>query len=98
LHIQTMKQYLRAFCNYQHNNWVELLPLAEFANNIPIHRFTLMTPFWGNYNHHSTMQYKPPKDPSFRPQWQADSWMAGGEETHGIHRGNIIDAPERHTK
>jgi transposase InsO family protein len=28
---QTMKQYLRAFCNYEQDNWVELLPLVEFA-------------------------------------------------------------------
>jgi hypothetical protein len=44
------------------------------------------------------MQFKPPKDPSFRSQVQADSWMAGMEETHRIVRENIIQAQERQTK
>jgi len=33
---QTLEQYLRIYCNYQQDNWSELLPLAEFAyNNAP---------------------------------------------------------------
>jgi transposase InsO family protein len=35
---QTMDQYLRALCNYEQDNWVELLPLAEFAYNNSVHR------------------------------------------------------------
>jgi len=42
---QTMEQYLRAFCNYEQDNWVELMPLAEFAYNNAIHASTRMTPF-----------------------------------------------------
>jgi len=30
---QTMEQYLLAFSNYKQDNWVELLPLAQFAYN-----------------------------------------------------------------
>ena len=31
-----LEQYLRVYCNYQQNNWSELLPLVEFAyNNVP---------------------------------------------------------------
>jgi len=30
---QTLEQYLRVYCNYQQDNWSELLPLAEFAYN-----------------------------------------------------------------
>jgi IS30 family transposase len=30
---QTLEQYLRIYCNYQQDNWSELLPLAEFAYN-----------------------------------------------------------------
>jgi len=30
---QTLKQYLCVYCNYQQDNWSELLPLAEFAYN-----------------------------------------------------------------
>ena len=33
---QTLKQYLHVYCNYQQDNWSELLPLIEFAyNNAP---------------------------------------------------------------
>ena len=33
---QTLKQYLCVYCNYQQDNWSELLPLVEFAyNNAP---------------------------------------------------------------
>ena len=28
---QTLEQYLRAYCNYQQDNWSRLLPIAEFA-------------------------------------------------------------------
>jgi len=44
------------------------------------------------------MQFKPPEDPSFRSQVQADSWRAGMEETHQILWENIIEAQERETK
>jgi len=94
---KTMEQYLRAFGNYEQGNYVELLPLAEFAYNNSIHNSTLMTPFWANYNYHPTMHIKPPKDPSFRSQVQADTSMAGVEETHRTLRENIIAAQERQT-
>ena len=33
---QTLKQYLRVYCNYQQSNWSDLLPIVEFAyNNAP---------------------------------------------------------------
>jgi hypothetical protein len=57
-----------------------------------------MTPFWANYNYHPTMQFNPPNDPSFRSRVQADSWMAGVEETHQIVEEIIFKAQERQTK
>ena len=95
---QPMEQYLQAFCNYKQDNWVELLPLAEFAFNNSIHHSALMTPFWANYNYHPTMQFKPPKDPSYRSQVQADSSMTGMKEADQMLRENIIEAQEWQTK
>jgi len=60
---QTMEQYLPAFCNYEQDNWVELLPLAEFAYNNSVHHSTRMMPFWANYHYHPPMQFTPPKGP-----------------------------------
>jgi transposase InsO family protein len=37
---QTMEQYLWAFCNYEQDNWVELLSLAKFAYNNSVHHST----------------------------------------------------------
>jgi hypothetical protein len=31
---QELEQYLRVFCNFQANNWAELLPFMEFAHNV----------------------------------------------------------------
>jgi hypothetical protein len=92
-----MEQNLPAFFNYEQDNWVELLPLVEFAYYNSFHHSTLMTPFWANYNYHPTMQFKPPKDPISRSQVQVDWWLEGIEETHRILRENIIEAQERQT-
>ncbi len=40
-----MKQYLRAFVNYEQDNWVPLLPMAEFAYNNSVNAFTEISPF-----------------------------------------------------
>src|SRR5882724_3293022 len=42
---QTLEQYLRVYCNYQQDNWSELLPLAEFAYNNTPSATTGITPF-----------------------------------------------------
>jgi transposase InsO family protein len=49
---QTLEQYLRIFCNYQQDNWQDLLPLAEFACNNSVHASTGKTPFFANYGCH----------------------------------------------
>jgi len=95
---QTMEQYLRAFCNYEQDNWVALLPLAEFAYNISFHHLTRMTPFWANYHYNPTMQFKPPKEPIFRSRIQADTWAEGLEKTHRLLRENSEEAQARQSK
>lgn len=44
-----LNQYLRVYCNFLQDNWVQLLPLAEFAYNNSIHSATMVTPFMANY-------------------------------------------------
>jgi hypothetical protein len=43
---QTLQQYLRAYVNYQYDDWVTWLPLAEFAYNNSVHTFTGVMPFY----------------------------------------------------
>ena len=49
---QVLEQYLRCSINYHQDNWVDLLPLAEFAYNNTIQDSTKQTPFFANYGHH----------------------------------------------
>ena len=95
---QTMEQYLRAFCNYEQDNWVELLPLAEFAYNNSVHASTRMTPFWAVYHRHPEMQFKTPKASSLKSETEADVLLEGLEETHRVLRENLLEAQEKQTK
>jgi len=45
---QTLEQYLRTYCNYQQDDWSNLLPLAEFCYNNSTHATTGKTPFYAN--------------------------------------------------
>jgi transposase InsO family protein len=47
-----LEQYLRAYTNYQQDNWEELLTMAEFAYNNTVSSTTGLTPFFGNYGQH----------------------------------------------
>jgi len=45
---QTLEQYLYVYCNYQQDNWSELLPLVEFAYNNALSATTSVSPFFAN--------------------------------------------------
>ena len=49
---QTLEQYLRVYCDYQQDNWYELLPLAEFVYNNTQNASTRMSPFFANKGYH----------------------------------------------
>ena len=50
---QILKQYIHLYINYQQDNWVSHLPLAEFAyNNTTLHSATQVTPFFVNKGYH----------------------------------------------
>jgi transposase InsO family protein len=44
-----MEQYLRAYINYQQDDWLRFLPMAEFAANNHISEITGISPFFANY-------------------------------------------------
>ena len=52
---QTLEQYLRAYCNYQQDNWSNLLPLVEFAYNNALSTTTGITPFFANKGFHPNL-------------------------------------------
>jgi Reverse transcriptase (RNA-dependent DNA polymerase)/RNase H-like domain found in reverse transcriptase/Integrase zinc binding domain/Chromo (CHRromatin Organisation MOdifier) domain/Integrase core domain len=49
---QVLEQYLRIFCDYQQDDWCQLLPLAEFAYNNAQSSSTGASPFYANYGYH----------------------------------------------
>jgi hypothetical protein len=57
---QVLEQYLRCFVNYQQDDWVDLLPLAEFTYNNTVHAATKHTPFFANYRYHPRFNIEPP--------------------------------------
>jgi transposase InsO family protein/murein DD-endopeptidase MepM/ murein hydrolase activator NlpD len=48
---QILEQYLRSYVNHQQDNWVQLLPMAQFAYNSADTSTTKMSPFYANYMH-----------------------------------------------
>ena len=46
---QTLEHYLRCYCNYRQNNWVNQLALAEFTYNNSQHSTIGATPFYALY-------------------------------------------------
>jgi hypothetical protein len=56
---QTLKQYLRIFCNYQQDNWSPLLPLGEFAYNNALSASTGTSPFFANKGYHPNITIHP---------------------------------------
>jgi hypothetical protein len=56
-----LEQYLRAYCNYQQDNWRDLLTMAEFSYNNSVSETTKVSPFFANYGYHPKyeIQMKP---------------------------------------
>jgi len=49
---QILEQYFWVYVNYQQDDWVNLLPLAEFTYNNMSHSATMVTPFFTNKGFH----------------------------------------------
>jgi hypothetical protein len=47
-----MEQYLQAYCNYQQDNWKQLLLIAEFCYNNTQSEITRVIPLYANYGYH----------------------------------------------
>ena len=58
-----MEAYLRAFVNFEQNDWARLLPMAEFAYNNAKNASTGHTPFELNCGYHPRVSYEEDLDP-----------------------------------
>ena len=52
---QTLEQYLYIYCNYQQDNWSELLLLMKFVYNNALSATTSVSPFFANKGYHPNM-------------------------------------------
>ena len=59
---QTLEQYLRIYCNYQHSNWSDLLLLAEFAYNNTPNATTGVSPFFANKGYNPNLSVHPERN------------------------------------
>src|SRR3981189_1062831 len=59
---QTLEQYLQVYCNYQQDNWSDLLPLAELAYNNAPSATTGLSPFYANKGYHPNLAVHPERD------------------------------------
>ena len=50
------------YCNYQQDNWSDLLPLAEFAYNNAPSATTGVSPFFTNKGYHPNITVHPERD------------------------------------
>ena len=56
---QDIEKQLWIYCNYMQDDWVRLLPMAEFADNNAVSAGTSMTPFLANKGFHPRMTFGP---------------------------------------
>ena len=49
---QELEQYLRIFCNYRQDDWVDYVAMAEFAYNNHNHSTTKHSPFYASRGYH----------------------------------------------
>ena len=91
---QTLEQYLRVYCNYQQNNWSDLLPIAEFAYNNAPNATTGISPFFANKGYHPTISVHPERDlASFR----AREFAVDLDDLHQHLRTTISEAQRRYS-
>ena len=88
-----MEAYLRAFVNWEQNDWARLLPMAEFAYNNAKNASTGHTPFELNYGFHPRVSFKNNVDPRSRSR-SANELAKELKELMEICQQNLLHAQE----
>jgi len=61
---QILETYIREFCRYEQDDWVDLLVHAEFAYNNATHSAMKVSPFYANYG--TNPVFEPSATPAFK--------------------------------
>jgi hypothetical protein len=92
---QTLEQYLRIFCNYQQDNWSDILRLAEFAYNNAPSATTGISPFFANKGYHLNLTVHPERDLASA---RARNFVVDLDELHQKLKSSIHEAQARYQK
>ena len=92
---QTLEQYLHVYCNYQQDNWSELLPLAEFAYNNALSATTSVSPFFSNKGYHPNITVHPERNIASS---QACDFTVDLDELQSTLKAEISVAQQRYQK
>src|SRR6202789_3032324 len=90
---QTLEQYLRIYCNYQQDNWSELLVLVEFAYNNAPSATTGISPFFANKGYHPNITVHPECDLS---STRARDFAVNLDDLHQELQFQIAEAQKRY--
>jgi len=92
---QVLEQYLRAYTNYQQDDWSSLLPLVEFAYNNTPSATTGVSPFFANKGYHPNLS----TDTNTRvPSTEAQRFVAHLDKIHAKLKLSITDAQQHYQR
>jgi len=83
---QTSEVYLRVFVGHKQDNWVGLLPMAEFAYNNSVTMGNGMLQFYDNYGFHPVSSDPATSGPLNPASTHYTHWM------HAVHKASIRTA------
>ncbi|CZS97185.1 uncharacterized protein RAG0_06338 [Rhynchosporium agropyri] len=90
---QVVEAYLRCYINYQQNNWVELLLLAEFVYNSSTTEITKVILFFANYGY-EPVAYREPnvtvKDNDTAPEKNAHYYNKNRSQEPTLQEGDRV--------
>ena len=92
---QTFEQYSHVYCNYQQDNWSELLSLAEFAYNNAPSATTGVSSFFANKGKHLDITVHPERDIASS---RARDYAVDLNELQNILKAEISAAQQRYQK
>ena len=88
-----MEAYLRAFVNFEQDNWARFLPMAEFAYNNAKNTSTSHMPFELNCGYHPQTSYKEDVDPRSQSK-SANKLATKLRELIAVYKENLQLAQE----
>ncbi len=92
---QVLEQYLWVYTNYQQDDWVMLLQMAEFAYNNAMNTMTGVSPFFVNKGYHLEFTADPQVETSLA---KAEVFVVDLECIQAELKENITQAQERYWK